>query len=276
MCSDTNRKWRLILSPAASGAWNMALDEALLDSAIAGTTPPTLRLYAWSPPCLSIGYAQPIEQVNRDRLKAFGWDLVRRPTGGRAILHTDELTYSILLPAKDINTDGSVLSTYKYLSAGLIAALKLLGLTVNVQPEQQLTEEQRKDPVCFEVPSSYEILIEGRKLIGSAQVRRRGAILQHGTLPLEGDITRICQILSYRSSAARDQAIQRLRSRATTLAEISPQKISWDRAAEAMIEGFSQTFGISLERQDPTAQELSTARRLQGEQYQRDHWNARQ
>jgi lipoate-protein ligase A len=90
--------WRLLVTPPARGAWNMAVDEAILEAVGRGASLPTLRLYAWEPACLSLGYAQPIGDVDQPRLRARGWDLVRRPTGGRAVLHTDELTYSVIAP----------------------------------------------------------------------------------------------------------------------------------------------------------------------------------
>src|SRR2546423_5590703 len=93
-----DRTWRLVVHSACDGATNMAIDEAILESVGAGHAPPTLRFYSWQPACLSLGYAQHIRDADLDRLRANGWGLVRRPTGGRAILHTDELTYSITLP----------------------------------------------------------------------------------------------------------------------------------------------------------------------------------
>src|SRR5512142_2493749 len=93
--------WRLLITAPARGAWNMAVDEAMLEHIGRGESMPTLRLYAWEPACLSLGQAQPYADVDRIRLRQRGWDVVRRPTGGRAILHTDELTYSIVASAEE-------------------------------------------------------------------------------------------------------------------------------------------------------------------------------
>ncbi|HEX9617401.1 MAG TPA: hypothetical protein VGA03_08280, partial [Anaerolineales bacterium] len=109
-------RWRLIHTPPAPGAWNMAVDEAILEAVGRGQADPTLRLYAWSPPCLSLGYAQPSSDVDLPQLHALGWDLVRRPTGGRAILHTDELTYAVIAPLSEPRLAGSVLESYQSLS----------------------------------------------------------------------------------------------------------------------------------------------------------------
>jgi lipoate-protein ligase A len=177
--------WRLILHPPRDGARNMAIDEALLEETAAGRSLPTLRLYAWEPPTLSLGFAQPAADVDRDALRRLGWGLVRRPTGGRAILHTDELTYSITAPETDPLMQGGVLESYRRLSLGLLAGLRLLG--VEVQADEGARGRAVRNPVCFEIPSQYEISAGGKKLIGSAQARRLGGVLQHGAFPLGGD-----------------------------------------------------------------------------------------
>src|SRR5512137_2418732 len=126
--------WRLILHPApARGAWNMAVDEAILETTGRGEAPPTLRLYAWDPACLSLGYAQPTSDVDLVRLHERGWELVRRPTGGRAVLHTDELTYSVAGPLDEPLLAGTVLQSYSRLARALTEALHLLGLKVEIQ-----------------------------------------------------------------------------------------------------------------------------------------------
>ncbi|MBP8975043.1 MAG: hypothetical protein KBH93_14345, partial [Anaerolineae bacterium] len=111
--------WRLLITPPADGPLNMAVDQAIMEAVAAGRVPPTLRFFAWTPPCLSLGYTQPVADVDRARLAARGWDLVRRMTGGRAILHTDELTYSVALPATDPVVAGGVVESYRRLSAAL-------------------------------------------------------------------------------------------------------------------------------------------------------------
>lgn len=271
---NQKENWRLIQSPPSPGTFNMALDDALLESVLQGTSEPVLRLYQWNPACLSLGYAQPIDNIDRMRLVARQWDLVRRPTGGRAILHTDELTYAVMLPAGHPLTLGGVLPSYQRLSKGLIRALQLLDLEVKVQPSIHLSDAQRAEPVCFEVPSSYEITVAGKKLLGSAQVRRKGAVLQHGTLPLQGDIGRICEVLAFPSSADREHAMQRVQERAGTLRDLLGKDVTWDQAAHAMQQSFSQTFGIQFSISEPTPDELTRCRTLQEERYQVEAWTA--
>ena len=127
--------WRLLITPPAHGAWNMAVDEAILEHVYRKESLPTLRLYAWDPPCLSLGHAQPFADVDTNRLKQRGWEVVRRATGGRAILHTDELTYSVIAPANEPRVEGSVLESYNRLAQALLLAVQSLEIPVEMKEE---------------------------------------------------------------------------------------------------------------------------------------------
>lgn len=253
----------------------MATDEAILESTSNRKSPPTLRLYSWSPPCISLGYAQPISQIDRDRVQALGWDIVRRPTGGRAILHTDELTYSVAAPLDNPHFVGGVLESYKRISQGLVKALEILRLDIEIQPEVQLTRAEREQAICFELPSSYEITAGGKKLVGSAQVRRRGGVLQHGSLPLTGDIARICRVLMYPDERQRDRAAEHLRERATSIEQLLDKSISWQQTADAITAGFRETLGIHLEDQSLLDEEAERADQLCRERYEHRDWMER-
>ncbi len=187
----------------------MAVDESILEHTQAGrgdhwgfhpvqVSLPTLRLYAWNPACLSLGHAQPFADVELARLKERGWEVVRRATGGRAILHTDELTYSVIGSAEEPVLAGGVLESYNRLAQALLLAVKNLDLSVEMKEfVGHVSNVTHTNPVCFEVPSTYEITVNGKKLIGSAQARKKEGVLQHGSLPLTGDLTRICQALVF-------------------------------------------------------------------------------
>ena len=169
----TKKTWRLIKTPPAHGPWNMAVDEAVLEAVGKGTVPPTLRLYAWKPPCLSLGYAQSVADVSLEELTSQGWEIVRRPTGGRAILHTDELTYSVIGPHDDPHLAGGILESYSNLSQALLSALHMLGIPAEAQessadPDASRIErgvEKNKNPVCFEIPSNYEITVNENTMV---------------------------------------------------------------------------------------------------------------
>lgn len=250
----------------------MALDEAILETTIEKRADPTIRLYSWSPPCLSLGYAQPVSQVDPDRIMANQWDIVRRPTGGRAILHTDELTYSVAALLDDPHFAGGVLESYKHISQGLVRALQILGVGIEIQPEVRLSNDEREQAICFELPSSYEITAGGKKLVGSAQVRRRGGVLQHGSLPLNGDITRICDVLAYPDEQARKIAASRLRERATTIEQLLGYPIAWQYVADAMKTGFEEALHIQVKQQNLSPQELERADKLFKEKYGQRDW----
>jgi lipoate-protein ligase A len=253
----------------------MALDEAILDAAAKGVSPPTLRLYAWEPACLSLGYAQPFGDVDHHRLQASGWDLVRRSSGGRAILHSDELTYALIAPASNPHFAGGLLDSYRHFSRGLAAALSLLGLEPEVHAEAEDDSERNPSPVCFQIPGAYEITVQGKKLIGSAQVRRRGGILQHGSLPLKGDITRVCQVLAFASEGQREQAVALLQTTASTAADLLGNPPTWLHAAQAIAEGFSSSLGIEFDRGDISSEEEQRAEELVASRFANQEWLAR-
>lgn len=238
--------WRLLLTDPARGAWNMAVDEAILECVGKSVSPPTLRLYAWEPPCLSLGHAQPVSDVDIPRLKERGWDLVRRPTGGRAVLHTDEITYAVIAHKSDPHVAGTVLESYHHLSGALASALHLLGLQVEVQAHIGKTS-QISNPVCFEVPSAYEITFSGRKLVGSAQARRKEGVLQHGSLPLTGDLLRILQVLTFPDEDSRLRAAGDLQARATTMEAALGRTVTWQEAAQALTTAFHTALALDLQ-----------------------------
>jgi lipoate-protein ligase A len=267
--------WRLLIDPPARGAWNMAVDEAILEAAGRGDSLPTLRLYAWDPPCLSLGYAQPASDVDLARLQARGWDLVRRPTGGRAILHTDELTYSVCAPLTEPRVAGTLLASYNRLARALLRALQILGLPVEMQEHAAVPAAKNTNPVCFEVPSTYEITVGGKKLVGSAQARRKEGVLQHGSLPLTGDLTRILQVLAFPDEATRERAAVRLLERATTAESCLGRLVSWDGATQAYATGFYEELSIDLRRGELSDVEHRRAEELVETKYAHPDWTGK-
>jgi lipoate-protein ligase A len=266
--------WRYILTTPARGAWNMAVDEAVLEHIAREQSPPTLRLYAWEPACLSLGYSQPFADVDRERLQARGWEVVRRATGGRAILHTDELTYSVTGSAEEPVLAGGVLESYNRIAQALSLAVRNLELPVEMK-EGKLTDRTVSNPVCFEVPSTYEITVNGKKLIGSAQARRKEGVLQHGSLPLTGDLTRICQALVFESEEMRENAAQRLLRSATTVEFARGAEVTWEQAAEAFLQAFEEKLGLRFEKGELSDSELKRADELVREKYDHPSWTAR-
>jgi lipoyl(octanoyl) transferase len=272
--------WRLLHTPPLDGPSNMAVDEAILLAVAEGAARPTLRFFAWTPPCLSLGYAQPAGEVDLQRLAELGYDLVRRPTGGRAILHTDELTYSVIAPMTEARVRGGVVESYQQLSAGLMWGLMRLGLQVRADKKYARREGGGANgPVCFETPSNYEITVglndQPRKLLGSAQVRKHGVVLQHGTLPLHGDIGRICDVLVFPTEDDRARVRRRVNQRATTVSQVIGSEISWQVAAAEMAAGFGAALRLQLELGELSPAEQARADTLRAEKYASDVWNKR-
>jgi lipoate-protein ligase A len=239
----------------------MAVDKALLATAPGDDSLPALRLYSWEPPCLSLGYGQKLEDVDQHRLGQQGWDLVRRPTGGKAILHTDELTYSVIGTRLDPRLAGGIQESYRVLANALEAALQRLGVAVEIKDgAESLPDLAEAGAVCFDSPSAYEITVGGRKLVGSAQARRGEAILQHGSIPLTGDISRITRVLHYPNARERDQARLRVLDRATTVEAAAGRIVDWEEMAGAMKAAFSDSLNLNL-----VTSELTDAEKAQAE-----------
>lgn len=254
----------------------MAVDEAILEACASGGSAPTIRLYAWEPACLSLGYAQPAADVDRDALEKQTWDLVRRPTGGRAILHTDELTYSVIAPISTPLVTGSVLQSYSRIAQALLAALTNLSLLPRADNEyEHPAEAELRGPVCFEIPSNYEITVDGKKLIGSAQARRKGGVLQHGTLPICGDLTRITRVLVYPTELLRQGATQRLLEHATTLESLLNRPVTWEQVAQALITAFEDQHGLIFDQGELSVAETLHAELLVQEKYGSPAWTLR-
>jgi lipoate-protein ligase A len=268
--------WRLILTEPAHGDWNMAVDEAILESVGSRVVLPTLRLYSWRPPCLSLGYAQAFADVDCVATGERGWEIVRRPTGGRAILHTDELTYSVIAPLDEPLVKGSIKESYQRISQALLGALQRIGLPARADKEYPPQIGDTKNaPVCFEIPSNYEITVAGKKLVGSAQARRFAGVLQHGSLPLYGDLTRITQALKFPDENSRTLAAQRLLQRASTVEIILGKIVLWETAAAAFENAFHDCLNLSLVACELTQNELQRANDLVTEKYGNPTWTRR-
>lgn len=266
-------RWRLLNTGFLNGPMNMAIDEAIMFSVAEGEAPPTIRLYGWDPFCVSIGYAQRMrKEVDVEACRAKGIDYVRRPTGGRAILHGDELTYSLIVPEADPCVSGGIVESYRRFSMGLLEGLRELGVAA-VEADVLRGRLQEKSAACFDAPSHYEVTVGGRKLIGSAQMRRRGIVLQHGTLPLQGDVTRIMDYLRFDSEAQRAALRAELKKKATSLEEALGKVIPFEEVAAALAKGFARSLGIVLQPAELTVHEHQRAEQLYNEKYGTDDWN---
>jgi lipoyl(octanoyl) transferase len=256
----------------------MAVDEVLLEGVVAGTTPPTLRFYQWQPACLSLGYFQSFDVVNLDGCRALGVDIVRRPTGGRAILHDRELTYSVAVPVAMLEHDGGVLPSYHRLSLALQDGLRALGVPATLAPVADASTTANHGPVCFDQPSAHEILLHGRKLVGSAQVRRGGGLLQHGSILIEPRIATLiaCLRLPERpsgSTGSTEQGWEQIERSVAGLAEAGVSDPA--QIAMALAQAFAMRFGVTLFEAPLQPEEAAAAQLLTGSKYQAAGWTQR-
>ncbi len=233
-------KWHLIDSGPNLGVYNMAVDEELLARAQAGAKVPVLRFYTWDPAAVSIGRFQKIEEaVNAGACKRLNMDIVRRVTGGRAVLHSRELTYSIIARTDDPLFPTNVLGTYKLIAAGLLQGLKNLGIPAEMVSRSHrnaaLVKKGTKDPACFSSPSWYEIVVRGRKIIGSAQRRMSNAFLQHGSILMDYDAALEAEVIPGGSGDV-----------VTSIRRELGGNVSLEEVKQAFVKGFAEALVIDF------------------------------
>ena len=244
-------RWNYIDTGFRPGKFNMEFDELLAGRLERDGGAGTLRVYGWNPPAVSIGRHQSIEDFDAAALRLAGIDLVRRPTGGRAILHAHELTYSIVMDAGD----RSPREVYRFVSGGLLRALKLLGIDAELTDRDEGLKTPPDDPhsvPCFSSFAKNEIQFEGRKLAGSAQRRFGRVVLQHGSLLLGPQHRRIAEFLSPAVGHARSLIEHDLAERTIDVESILGRDMPFEECARALKNGFELACGITFEKQDST------------------------
>ncbi|MBO8171262.1 MAG: lipoate--protein ligase family protein [Bacillaceae bacterium] len=276
--AEKKESWRFVRTEPLSPAMNMAIDEAILVQHSKGEVPPTVRFYTWEPSSLSIGYFQEVEkEVDMDQVRAHGLGFVRRPTGGRAVLHDTELTYSVVVSEQHPAFPPSVIESYQVISRGLMEGFRELGLNaemVTVQPgKHQQSLKKPQSAVCFDTPSWYELVVEGKKVAGSAQTRQNGTILQHGAILLDMDVDLLFDVLRFPSEQVKQQLKSSFFNKAVAINQLLSEKIDVETASEAFFKGFSKGLGVTLEPESLTEEEWNLAQQLAETRYARDEWN---
>jgi lipoyl(octanoyl) transferase len=271
-------KWMFINSGPQSASYNMAMDDALLELHSKGRIPPVVRFYEWSPATLSIGYFQKAaEAVDLEKVKEMGLGFVRRPTGGRAVLHERELTYSIIVSESHPDMPETVTEAYRVISAGLLEGFRNLGLqaefAVPASRKERDALKQPKSAVCFDAPSWYELVVEGRKAAGSAQTRQKGVILQHGAIPVSMDLDKLVSVFHFPTEDHRRRMKEKLEKKAVSIEELSGRSMEMTEVTEAFRSGFEQALDIELLERDPDKEILELVRQLEEEKYSNDSWN---
>ncbi|MDH7484454.1 MAG: biotin/lipoate A/B protein ligase family protein [Spirochaetales bacterium] len=250
--------FRLLMTGLAPAAWNMGLDEAILHQVAAGAVLPTLRIYGWQPPAISIGYFQGLEEeVDREACRKAGVDIVRRITGGGAVFHHHEVTYSIVLPLDHPLARPNIVDSYRLLCGGIVAGLAQLGIEATFAPIN-------------------DILAGGRKISGNAQTRKQRCILQHGTILLDVDVDLMFSLLKVPQEKARGKLIEDIKARVTSVRHcIGAEQAEFDTVARAMVHGFAESLDLELHEAAPAEAELLIAGRLAAEKFASPEWNDR-
>ena len=251
--------WKFVDSGYGSPSFNMALDEALLEWNSKGAFSPVIRFYGWNPPTLSIGYFQKVEkEINIEAVKNQGIGFVRRPTGGRGVLHEHELTYSVIVPESHPMMPNTVAEAYRVISEGILKGFHQLGLEAYFAvPETTEERELLKSPhsaVCFDTPSWYELVVEGRKVAGSAQTRQKGVILQHGSILLDMDEDKLFSLFKYSNERVMERMKKSFKNKAVAINDLTSNRISMEQAKEAFKKGFEEGLNINLEPYELTKQ----------------------
>ncbi len=235
--------WRLIDFESFDAATNMAVDEAILEAHLEGAVGPTLRFYGWAPPAVSIGYGQKLPEKARQKILARGFDVVRRPTGGKAVLHLDELTYSFV--GSNVGSGNllgaSIIDSYKKICEALIAGFKYLSVDVEIG-QGQTTARQQHD--CFTATTTADLHYRGKKIVGSAQLRRHDALLQHGSILLCQEQDLMSELLSSKDKVK--DSSQPENQRHANLFEITGIVVSASQLIPAFKKGFEETFSVEL------------------------------
>ncbi len=263
-----SESYRFLNTKVHDAAMNMAIDESILTHHLKGDVPPTLRVFRWSQPSISLGRFQSVErEIASDLCLDRGVDLVRRPTGGRAVYHRDEFTYSIVM-SKRFGVPSGVVAAYAFLAQGLLAALTFLGVQAELSDGRV---SKNPSAACFASSTQADLTSGGFKLIGSAQVWRDDTLLQQGSLPLDDRATEFFSMLRFPSEAARNEALTLYAEKTTPLHTFAPYA-TWDTVASAFKSGFSTALQVNVVEDSLSSSEWELANQLVENKYSKIEW----
>ncbi len=261
-------EYRFLNTGVQDAAINMAIDEAVLIHHLRGDAPPTLRAFRWTQPSISLGRFQSVErEIDTTRCAELSVALVRRPTGGRAVYHRDEFTYSIII-GKRFGVPSGVVAAYAYLAQGILAAMQGLGVQAELSDERV---SKHPSAACFASSTQADLTTGGYKLVGSAQVWRDDALLQQGSLPLDDRAAEFFSMLRYTSDEARENGLALYQEKTQPLHVFAPQA-TWDQVAEAFRHGFSAALDVEFAPGELSESEWALAEQLVEEKYSKLEW----
>ena len=268
--------WNFINTGSHDPYYNMAMDEALLNFVSRGEIDPVVRFYTWNPATLSVGYFQRLKkEIDIDKVNEKGFGLVRRQTGGRGVLHDKELTYSVIVSEEHPNMPSTVTEAYRVISEGLLEGFKLLGFeayfAIPRSKEEREKLKQSRSAVCFDAPSWYELVVEGRKIAGSAQTRQKGVILQHGSLLQDVNVDELFDMFIFKNDRLKDKMKKAFVDKAVAINDISDRHISIEEMEKAFEEGFKKGLNIEFKPLTLSDEQIKEVKELE-EKYRSDEW----
>lgn len=262
---------RFIDTGANDAYLNMAIEEALLKYCQI----PVLRVYQWKPSALSIGYNQDAQkEINVEYCKKNDIEIVRRITGGKAVFHDKEITYSFILPEDANLLPKEINESYKEIANALVLALKKFG----VDAEIKKTPERIKTPICFNSSNWYELLVNGKKISGSAQRRMNGKILQHGSILIDFDYEKNASLFNFNNNFGNVNNLNNLKGRITSIKNEPGNKnkiMNYQKLADAIKNGFKENFGFKMIDDSLAEEEVALTKKLMKEKYSTDEWNSK-
>jgi len=265
--------WRVLPYQIFSAFENMATDEALFRILQERGGPPTLRFYGWERPALSIGYFQnTATEINLRHCLCNGMDIVRRPTGGKAVLHDRELTYAVVSREGLPFFSGSLVENYQAVCSCLIRAFSELGINVNMARDGRHERKKEMGAICFAFPAPFELLSRGRKICGSAQVRSRGCFLQHGSILLDFDAEKSCRFILPSEERQSDRCDD-LRETVTSIHGETGEMMLPARFSGIVQRAFEVSWQVRFVTGELTPEEEDLKNRLMEEKYRNPAWN---
>jgi len=267
------KKWRYLSFDTFDAFENMAIDEAIFHVCQRQEGCPILRFYGWERPSVSVGYFQNVvREINVEFCRQSDIPFVRRPTGGKAVLHENDLTYAVVARQTHPLFCGGLLRTYQAVSECIAAGLAHIGIAADMFEEGRSAEAAGYEAMCFSAPSQYELLVDEKKICGSAQVRSKGAFLQHGSLLLDFDPLRTCRVLGTREEEPEAEA-SALNDTVTSVREFVQGHIGRGKLSSLLAAGFEEHLGVRLVEGRLTPEEETVKKKLLERKYRTNRWN---
>ncbi|CEI84373.1 octanoyltransferase LipM [Oceanobacillus oncorhynchi subsp. incaldanensis] len=267
------KQWAFIDTGFRGAAWNMAFDECLINWHQEGKIPPTLRFYGWEKPSLSIGYFQKVDKkIDLEAVERHQCQFVRRLTGGSAVLHDDELTYSLVITESDPDIPVSVQEAYHVLAEGIFEGYRNLGIPAEYATLDRESARGRT-AICFEKPAFYEMVVDGKKLSGNAQTRKKGVLMQHGSIPMSMNTNMLFDLFVFSSEKIRERSRAAFSKKAVTINQLTNREHRYDMLTDAFKEGFKEGLGLEFHPLQLTKAEWDEVEQLAQSKYETEAWN---